>query len=78
VVDVAQAVRFDAGDYWAPANDTDPDPFLQITDGYQLLPVVRSEAIDWSADASYDAGFPVVRRSALALHANLCARFAAW
>ena len=44
-------------------------------DGCTLLPVVRPEVIDRTADQA--EGFPAIRGVALALSDNLCARFAA-
>jgi excisionase family DNA binding protein len=67
------------GQVWSdptPGGEHPEDPMLALGDGCMLLPVVRPQVIDWTADQA--EGFPAVRRVALSLSDNLCARFAAW
>lgn len=47
--------------------------------GYALLPYVRGESVEWdNYDAERWESWPAVRKAALSLSDNLCARLAAW
>jgi hypothetical protein len=66
------------GAVWSanPERD-DRENLTGVGEGYRLLPVVRTQAVDISPDANYAEGFPAVTGASLPLHAFLCTRLAA-
>lgn len=62
------------GVIWAPKSEDDPP---KLSGGYSLLPVVRAEAVDRAA-ASFDQGFPALRRGPLPLSDNFHSLLAVW
>jgi hypothetical protein len=66
------------GDGVVWSQNPDENPSMAAGDGYHLLPVVRSQAVDISPDASYPDGFPAVIRASLSFRDNFQPRFAVW
>ncbi|MGI8863453.1 MAG: hypothetical protein ACR2JH_03500 [Solirubrobacteraceae bacterium] len=65
------------GAIWTPNTEDSPTNLANLAEGYSLLPVVRSEALDRDYGAS-DEGFPAPRRGPLPLSDNFHSLLAAW